>query len=252
MKKYRGIVTASGDGLLYEVLQGILTRKDALETIRNVRLGVLPLGSGNGLAASILRDANVSDISDLMASAFLIARGASRDIDIAAIETSTSSVLYSFLCLEWALFADIDIESEWLRCCGAARFTFWGVWRIMCCLRRYHGTFSYLPEGRDGEKTEESDVSINIVHDDEEKDSKEEVVDDGDDKKSLIDRKILPPLTEPVRRKGKTLFRDERHFLFLSLSCARGGFLLSNKHLDHSLTHSLNRTGTIFMEHDGR
>jgi len=117
--KYRGIVTASGDGLLYEVLQGILSRKDdAIATIRKLKLGVLPLGSGNGLAASILKDANESDITDLLSSAFLIARGASRDIDIAAIETSSKSseVLYSFLCLEWALFADIDIESEWLRC----------------------------------------------------------------------------------------------------------------------------------------
>ena len=39
--KYRGVVTASGDGLLYEVLQGILSRKDdAIATIRKLKLGV--------------------------------------------------------------------------------------------------------------------------------------------------------------------------------------------------------------------
>ena len=193
--KYRGVVTASGDGLLYEVLQGILSRKDdAIATIRKLKLGVLPLGSGNGLAASILKDANEPDITDLLASAFLIARGASRDIDIAAIET-TKSTLYSFLCLEWALFADIDIESEWLRCCGSARFTFWGVWRIMCCLRRYHGTFSYLPLRSEDGGSKVKDVSIDM-----EEDSKSE-----EDTFTLIDRKVLPPLTSPVPSSWSTI-----------------------------------------------
>ena len=231
--KYRGIVTASGDGLLYEVLQGILSRKDdAIATIRKLKLGVLPLGSGNGLAASILKDANESDITDLLSSAFLIARGASRDIDIAAIETSSKSseVLYSFLCLEWALFADIDIESEWLRCCGSARFTFWGVWRIMCCLRRYRGTFSWLPSNT----TKDQDVSIGMKEDEDEESK-------SDDDFNLLDRKILPPLNEPVRYVGFV-------FVFsLSLSLSLCLFIQTNKQT-HTHTHRYRPRGVRWME----
>ena len=190
--KYRGVVTASGDGLLYEVLQGILSRKDdAIATIRKLKLGVLPLGSGNGLAASILKDANEPDITDLLASAFLIARGASRDIDIAAIET-TKSTLYSFLCLEWALFADIDIESEWLRCCGPHGSHF-GVCGVSCLRRSRNLQLSSFTCEDGGSKVK--DVSIDM-----EEDSKSE-----EDTFTLIDRKVLPPLTSPVPSSWSTI-----------------------------------------------
>jgi len=48
----------------------------------------------------------------------------------------------SFLVQLWAVLADIDIESERLRCMGNARFTVQGVIRAMA-LRRYRGRFSY-------------------------------------------------------------------------------------------------------------
>lgn len=143
--KYRGIVVASGDGLMYEVLQGLLTRTDWAKAIRYTQLGILPLGSGNGLSATINKEAG-EPVGDLMSAAFVIARGGHNPLDIATIETNDGKKCYSFLSLEWALFADIDIESEVLRgCCGSNRFFFWGIWRIFCCMRRYHGTFSYLP-----------------------------------------------------------------------------------------------------------
>jgi hypothetical protein len=50
--------------------------------------------------------------------------------------------IYSFLSLTWAIVADIDINSECLRCCGNARFTLWGIWRVLC-MKRYLGDFSF-------------------------------------------------------------------------------------------------------------
>ena len=44
----------------------------------------------------------------------------------------------------WAIIADIDIESEKWRCCGAARFTWGGIVRALC-LRKYRGELWYLP-----------------------------------------------------------------------------------------------------------
>jgi len=54
---------------------------------------------------------------------------------------------FSFLSLEWAIVADIDLESERLRCLGDARFDVYGALRGLC-LRRYRGRFSYLPADR--------------------------------------------------------------------------------------------------------
>lgn len=51
---------------------------------------------------------------------------------------------YSFLSTEWAIVADIDIESEKLRFLGDARFDCYGAIRG-CFLRRYRGRFCFLP-----------------------------------------------------------------------------------------------------------
>jgi sphingosine kinase len=51
--------------------------------------------------------------------------------------------IYSFLSIAWAIIADIDIESEKLRCLGEPRFTIWGAWRGLCSLRKYHMELQY-------------------------------------------------------------------------------------------------------------
>lgn len=50
---YDGIVVVSGDGLLYEVVNGVMQRSDAPEIMSTVPFGIIPGGSGNGLAHSI-------------------------------------------------------------------------------------------------------------------------------------------------------------------------------------------------------
>ena len=50
--KWDGIVIVSGDGLLYEVINGLMQRDDWVETIK-IPLGVIPGGSGNGLAHAV-------------------------------------------------------------------------------------------------------------------------------------------------------------------------------------------------------
>jgi sphingosine kinase len=49
---YRGIITVSGDGLPHEALNGLFQRNDWSEVCK-IPLGVLPGGSGNGLANSL-------------------------------------------------------------------------------------------------------------------------------------------------------------------------------------------------------
>jgi hypothetical protein len=56
----------------------------------------------------------------------------------------------SFLSTEWAVVADIDIESEkYRKCCGSNRFLCSAISRLVC-LRHYQGQLSFLVEEGEG------------------------------------------------------------------------------------------------------
>ena len=50
--RWRGIIIVSGDGLLHEVYNGLFDRED-WRVSSHIPIGVIPAGSGNGLACSI-------------------------------------------------------------------------------------------------------------------------------------------------------------------------------------------------------
>ena len=137
---YDAIVTVSGDGLIFEVVNGFLLREDWSEFKDKVTIGCIPGGTGNGLVKSIL--ATSGENYGVLEAAFKTAKGQRKNIDITEITGEyESKKIYSFLCVLWAIMSDIDINSEVIRCCGANRFTVWGVYRV-CCMRRYRGNFS--------------------------------------------------------------------------------------------------------------
>jgi sphingosine kinase len=145
---FKGIVIVSGDGLIFEVLQGIMARKDWAHCVRRITVGMMPGGSGNGLCRSIHADAGLPHSP--LSSAVLIARAHSRLLDVCAVEIASKQPgapptrLYMFLSFEWALASDIDIGSEYMRAIGEARFTIEAVVRWLR-LRKYGGRLSFLP-----------------------------------------------------------------------------------------------------------
>uniref|UniRef100_A0A0E0C8J6 sphingosine kinase n=1 Tax=Oryza meridionalis TaxID=40149 RepID=A0A0E0C8J6_9ORYZ len=114
LARYDGIVCVSGDGVLVEVVNGILQRMDWEEAMK-IPIGVVPAGTGNGMAKSLLHSA--SKTYSVPNAVFAIIRG---------------------------LVADIDIESEKYRWMGSARFDFYALVRIMN-LRKYYGSIQYVP-----------------------------------------------------------------------------------------------------------
>ncbi len=52
LKLWDGIVIVSGDGLIFEVLNGLMLRDDRDEALK-LPLGIIPGGSGNALASAI-------------------------------------------------------------------------------------------------------------------------------------------------------------------------------------------------------
>ena len=143
------IVTVSGDGLLHEIINGLMQREDwdqfkEVEGRGMVRfkdiltIGAIPGGTGNGLVKSLL-DRGGEDYGVIQA-AFRTLKNRTVPIDLTelTLEYQPEKKVYSFLGFTWSVIADIDINSEVIRCCGPIRFDIWGAIRGIF-VRDYHG-----------------------------------------------------------------------------------------------------------------
>ncbi|XP_037940526.1 sphingosine kinase 2-like [Teleopsis dalmanni] len=161
LKQYSGILIASGDGLFYEVLNGLMERNDWRLVSQHMPLGIIPCGSGNGLAKSIAHLYNEPyEPKPILHATLACVSGKTTPMDIVRIEfgkSAKSTEIYSFLSVGWGLIADVDIESERLRSLGAKRFTLWTINRLIS-LRTYKGKLWYLPWEKE---SNDKKVSIN-------------------------------------------------------------------------------------------
>lgn len=157
INEYDGIIVCSGDGIMHEIINSIFNRNDKDIFINNIILGVIPGGSANALC-KVISDYN-DDNNDLENFIYYILKGNSKYIDIQEYELLTeknvSKKIYSFLSLTWGIIADIDLESECLRCLGGdMRFTIMGAIRWFW-LREIYGSLMILKE--------DSNVNVNDI-----------------------------------------------------------------------------------------
>ena len=142
-----GVVVVGGDGTMSEAVRGLVDGcagcEDPAARLRAIRVAHAPGGSGNACHASVAH-AGGDAIGSAVDVAFNVARGFTRSLDLCRYDMRGSPPFYSFLALEWALVADIDLGSEALRWLGPLRFTLAAVYRILF-LREYRGTLAYLP-----------------------------------------------------------------------------------------------------------
>ena len=114
-----GVVCVGGDGLLYELINGLMARPDAEAAVAQLRLGVLPGGSANSLATSLVKAAG--EPLGPMSNAYLLCRGAPQPLDLLSVAQPGRPVSYGFLSLEWAMASDLDLGSDHLRWMGEVR-----------------------------------------------------------------------------------------------------------------------------------
>ncbi|XP_050390467.1 sphingosine kinase 2 [Patella vulgata] len=143
LNEWYGVVILSGDGLLYEVINGLMSREDWKSAIK-LPVGCLPGGSGNALCCSINYAAGEPVLHDLVLhSTFILIKHRIIPMDLVLVQTP-SKKYFSFLSVTWGLLADIDFESEQYRSMGEARFTIGAIKRIIG-LRNYKARLSFLP-----------------------------------------------------------------------------------------------------------
>ena len=144
---YRGIIVISGDGLAYEVINGLMSRPDWQQAIK-MPIAQIPGGSANALACACayLTNECYKNLSmEKLASqtAFHMTKSIPCPLDLVTYQLSNNKFVHSFLAFEWAIVADIDLESEKYRFLGGLRFTIGALNRILN-LRLYRGRLSFL------------------------------------------------------------------------------------------------------------
>ncbi|NXI69364.1 SPHK1 kinase, partial [Anseranas semipalmata] len=146
LSQWDTLVVMSGDGLLHEVVNGLMERPDWEEAMKKP-LCILPGGSGNALAASINYYAGNDHVAKkklLTNCTFILCKGLHTQMDLVSLSTASGKRLFSFLGFGWGFIADVDIDSEKYRRLGNARFTL-GTLQCLARLRVYQGHLSYLP-----------------------------------------------------------------------------------------------------------
>uniref|UniRef100_A0A665V9C2 sphingosine kinase n=1 Tax=Echeneis naucrates TaxID=173247 RepID=A0A665V9C2_ECHNA len=146
LSQWDALVIMSGDGLLFEVINGLMEREDWREAIQTP-LGILPGGSGNALAASVHHYSQSPPAWNeelLLSCGFMLCKGLVGSLDLVSVHLASRQRLFSFLSLAWGFVADVDIESEKYRHVGAIRFLMGTLVRL-ASLRVYQGKLAYLP-----------------------------------------------------------------------------------------------------------
>ncbi|XP_012588489.1 PREDICTED: sphingosine kinase 1 isoform X2 [Condylura cristata] len=146
LSRWDALVVMSGDGLMHEVVNGLMERPDWQLAIQKP-LCSLPAGSGNALAASLNHYAGNEQVTneDLLTNCtLLLCRRLLAPVDLLSLRMASGLRLFSVLSLAWGFIADVDLESEKYRRLGELRFTL-GTFLRLAVLRTYQGRLSYLP-----------------------------------------------------------------------------------------------------------
>jgi sphingosine kinase len=121
---YDTVVCCSGDGLPYEIFNGLGKRPDARKALTQTAVALLPCGSGNGLTWNAFGTGSVS------IAALAVVKGLRTPLDLVSISQKDSRTL-SFLSQSFGIVAECDLATENIRWMGAQRFTYGFLVRLM-------------------------------------------------------------------------------------------------------------------------
>ncbi|KAG8996044.1 sphinganine kinase lcb4 [Tulasnella sp. JGI-2019a] len=117
---YDAIITMSGDGLPYEVINGFAERADARSVFQQVAVVPLPGGSANAFSINL---SGPKDGLDPVYATLNAIKGKPIQLDLASVTTlSTRKTVYAFLSVAAGLMAELDIGTENMRWMGETRF----------------------------------------------------------------------------------------------------------------------------------
>ncbi|KAL1284783.1 Sphingosine kinase [Trichinella pseudospiralis] len=160
--KYEKLLIVGGDGIIHEILNGLITRNDWDEALQ-LPIAVLPCGSGNALAASAFSLPTHKMKKKELFDAALNAAVNGDPCQLKLIHvTSNTFTCYSFMSVSWGMIADIDLQSERFRYIfGRSRFTVEALFKIMHP-KTCRGKLYYLPQRDDDDDDNHGDNSVEV------------------------------------------------------------------------------------------
>eukprot|EP01102_Stenamoeba_stenopodia_P000824 TRINITY_DN10777_c0_g1_i1.p1 TRINITY_DN10777_c0_g1~~TRINITY_DN10777_c0_g1_i1.p1 ORF type:complete len:333 (+),score=75.08 TRINITY_DN10777_c0_g1_i1:88-1086(+) len=137
LDQFCGFVIIGGDGSINEALNALNDRPDSEKAIK-LPLGVIPAGSGNGLATSL----GMRTVAQAVKS---ITEGVVRPIDLFNYTVGDGPKKIGCLSITWGFVGDHDVLAEnSLRWMGPLRLAVIPIYVIMR-MKPYHGVIHYLP-----------------------------------------------------------------------------------------------------------
>lgn len=146
--RFKSIVAIGGDGTLAEIINGLIANKWVKNAEKKILLGIIPVGSGNGLAVSLHLHAKRKFSIEEAAKMTAIAK--TENLDMIEV-TQNGAKRLSFLAVTFGAIADADINSEKFRRFGELRFIL-GAINTIWHNKAYQAQLCYLPEGSVCEK----------------------------------------------------------------------------------------------------
>ncbi|KAK3156921.1 hypothetical protein QOZ80_2AG0113830 [Eleusine coracana subsp. coracana] len=162
-----GIVCVGGDGIVNEVLNGLLSRDDQDEAV-SIPIGIIPAGSDNSLVWTVL------GVKDPISAALSIVRGGLTPIDVFAVEWIQSGTIHFGTTVSYFGFVSdvLELSEKYQKRFGPLRYFVAGFLKFLC-LPKYSFELEYLPVSDvDGaehkivveeEKARESDIYDDVI-----------------------------------------------------------------------------------------
>ncbi|KAH7039647.1 diacylglycerol kinase catalytic domain-containing protein, partial [Microdochium trichocladiopsis] len=118
------VIPCSGDGLPYEVFNGLGKRPDARKALSDLAVAHIPCGSGNGMTCNLYGSPPSPSLAALG-----IVKGVRGKMDLMSVTQGDRRML-SFLSQSLGIIAESDLGTENMRWMGATRFDVGVVQRI--------------------------------------------------------------------------------------------------------------------------
>lgn len=121
---YDVIAACSGDGIPYEVFNGLAKRPDATEALQTIPVVNIPCGSGNAMSC------NLNGTHSPSMGALCVVKGIRTPLDLVSITQGETRTL-SFLSQSFGIIAESDLGTENVRWMGPMRFQYGFVMRLI-------------------------------------------------------------------------------------------------------------------------
>ncbi|KAL2491795.1 Sphingoid long-chain bases kinase 1 [Abeliophyllum distichum] len=141
-----GIICVGGDGIVNEVLNGLLSRDNQKEAI-SIPIGIIPAGSDNSLVWTVL------GVRDPVSAAISIVKGGLTATDVFAVEwIDTGAIHFGTTVTYFGFISDVlELSEKYQKRFGPLRYFVAGFLKFLC-LPKYNYELEYLPAQREAEE----------------------------------------------------------------------------------------------------